>query len=145
MPNFNRVFRDEVARLARKEVRSNTDVARRAATQHRKDIAQLKRTITDLERRLAFIEGREKKRLATPPPEAAAEGTRFSPKWVKADRKRLGISAKDYAALVGVSPLTIYNWEHGKTKPRAPQQAAWVAIRGLGKREALRRLEMLEE
>jgi len=50
----------------------------------------------------------------------------------------------DYAALVGVSPLTIYNWESGKTRPGGPQMAAWATIRGLGKREAWKRLEDLE-
>ena len=35
---------------------------------------------------------------------------RFSPKWGAADHERLGLSAKDGAALVGVSMLTICNW-----------------------------------
>jgi transcriptional regulator with XRE-family HTH domain len=63
---------------------------------------------------------------------------------VRAQRERLGLSAADYAKLVGVSSLTIYNWEHGKTRPRAEQLAALVALRGIGKREALHRLELLE-
>ena len=50
----------------------------------------------------------------------------------------------DYAALVGVSAMTIYNWEHGKTKPAKEQLAALVAVRRLGKREAERRWEMLD-
>ena len=49
----------------------------------------------------------------------------------------------DYAALVGVSALTIYNWEHGRSRPRSAQLEAWGAIRNLGKREAWRRLEDL--
>ena len=53
------------------------------------------------------------------------------------------LSAADYAKLVGVSELTIYNWEQGKSKPSAEGLAAWVAIRDLRKREALRRLEMV--
>jgi len=58
--------------------------------------------------------------------------------------RRLGLSAADYARLVGVSSLTIYNWEHGKSRPRKEQLAALVAVRGIGKREALRRLELLK-
>jgi hypothetical protein len=45
---------------------------------------------------------------------------------------------------VGVSPLTIYNWEHNKSRPRAEQFAILVGLRGLGRREARRRLETLE-
>ena len=48
--------------------------------------------------------------------------------------------AADYAELVGVSGLTIYNWEHGRTKPRAQQLGQWAKVRGIGKREAWRRL-----
>ena len=41
--------------------------------------------------------------------------------------------------------LTIYNWELGKSRPRKEQLAALVAVRGIGKREALKRLELLQE
>lgn len=57
----------------------------------------------------------------------------------------MGLSAADYAKLVGVSELTIYNWESGKTRPRQEQFAALVAVRGIEKREALKRLELLRE
>ena len=75
---------------------------------------------------------------------AAAEKARFSPSWLKSHRQELGLSAADYAKLVGVSALSIYNWEQGKANPRQQQVAALSAIRGLGKREAWKRLEMLE-
>ncbi|GMV82489.1 MAG: hypothetical protein AMXMBFR7_36730 [Planctomycetota bacterium] len=39
---------------------------------------------------------------------------------------------------------SIYIWESGKTKPRAAQVVALAALRGLGKREALERLRVLE-
>jgi len=63
---------------------------------------------------------------------------------MKADRERLGLSARDYGLLVGVAGLTIYNWEKGKSKPRDKQLAAWAKTRRVGKREAWRRLELLE-
>ena len=72
------------------------------------------------------------------------EGVRFSARSVKAQRKRLGLSAADYARLVGVASLTIYNWEQGKSRPRKEQLASLVAIRGIGKREAIAKLELLK-
>ncbi len=60
-----------------------------------------------LVRNQAFLQQQEKRRLAEAPKASAAEGVRFSPRWVKADRKRLGLSAKDYGLLVGVSAQTI--------------------------------------
>ena len=144
MPNFNSLFKAEVARLARKEIRAEVGATRKAAAQLRHDVAALKRQVAALERKVAFLEKQEGRRLTAAPTSKAPEGTRFSPGWVKADRKRLGLSAKDYGRLVGVSGLTIYNWEGGKSKPREKQLAAWAAARGLGKREAQRRLAVLE-
>jgi len=40
--------------------------------------------------------------------------------------------------------VTIYNWEHEKARPRKAQLAALVAVRGIGKREALKKLAELE-
>ena len=53
-------------------------------------------------------------------------------------------SQAEYAALVGVSTLSIYNWESERARPREKQLAALAAVRKLGKREACRRLEMLD-
>ena len=59
--------------------------------------------------------------------------------------KRLGLSAKDYGRLVGVSAATIYGWEEGKSKPRAAALTGWANVRGIGKREAARRLASVAE
>ena len=72
------------------------------------------------------------------------DGRKFSPKILRDHRERLELSAADYAALVGVSPLTIYNWEKGKTTPRPSQLSSWIEMRGMGKREAWRILDEME-
>ena len=69
------------------------------------------------------------------------DSLRFRADGLRSHRAKLGISAADYGKLVGVSGLTIYHWEHGKAKPRRKQLASLAAVRGLGKREALHRLE----
>ena len=144
MPNLASVLKDEIIRLARKEVKSQTGVTKRAAAQHRRDIAALKRQVQALTKQVAFLESQEKKRVSKRTPEAPSGQVRFSPGWLKAHRERLGISAADYGQLVGASALSIYNWESGKAKPRREAQAALASVRGLGKREALKRLEMLD-
>jgi transcriptional regulator with XRE-family HTH domain len=68
---------------------------------------------------------------------------RFSPRWGKAQRRRLKLSAADYGKLVGVAGLTIYHWEAGKSRPRKAQLDSLVAVRGIGKREALAKLAAL--
>ncbi len=144
MPNIAVVLRDEIQRLARKEIRTAIGPIKKHRAEDRSAIADLKRRVGELEREIRFLRKQEKRRLEDVPQAEEAEGVRFSPKWVAADRKRLGISARDYAGLVGVSMLTIYNWEKGKGKPRAKALASWANVRGIGKREALRRLELLE-
>lgn len=145
MPNIALVLRDEIRRLARKEIREHIGPLKATQRELRKQVSALRKDVADLERRLRFLDKQEKRRLEAPPKAKEAEGLRFSPKWVQADRKRLGLSAKNYAKLVGVSMLTIYNWEKGKSKPRAKQLAALAKVRGIGKREAARRLELLEK
>ena len=63
---------------------------------------------------------------------------------MKTDRRRAGLSAQDYGRLTGVSAQTIYSWESGQSKPRATALARWATVRGLGQREAARRLELLD-
>ena len=53
------------------------------------------------------------------------------------------ILSADFGRLAGASGQSIYNWEAGKAVPRASQQAALAAVRGLGKREAAKRLEAM--
>ncbi len=139
-------LKEEIRRLARKEIKAETGATKQAVAQYRREIASLKRQVAEQNKKIAFLERQEKKRIEEPQAdEEAVESARFSARSVAAQRKRLGLSAADYAKLVGVSPLTIYNWEKGKSRPRKEQLAALVAVRGIGKREALRRLELLGE
>lgn len=145
MANLAAALKDEIRRLAKKEIRSATGTTKQAVAQYRRDIASLKRQVQEQQKKIAFLESRERKRLGRPKAaEELAEGARFSARSVKSQRERLGLSAADYAKLVGVSPLTIYNWEHGKSRPRKGPLAALVALRGIGKREAMARLDLLE-
>ena len=147
MSTFAVAFKDYVRRLARKELRTNTAVLRRSSAVHRRDIASLKRTIAALQKQLARV-GRAASTAAAAAPAAALAagvpaGARFSARSVRAQRKRLDLSAADFGKLVGVSPLTIYHWESGKATPRRKQIGAFIAIRGINKRDAAARIESL--
>ena len=69
--------------------------------------------------------------------------TRFSAKGLIAQRRRLGLSARECGLLLGTSAQTIYNWESAKATPRQSQVNALAEIRSIGKREATARLEKL--
>ncbi len=148
MPNLASVLKDEIRRLAKKEAKVQMASLRAASVRARKDIASLKRENRELERRVVGLQKRLGKGAVAGAGAAAPakEETqvRFSPDWVLNHREKLDLSAADYATLVGVSPLTIYNWEKGKSRPQKRQLAAWGAIKKLGKREAWRILEEQE-
>jgi DNA-binding XRE family transcriptional regulator len=141
MTSLGSVLKNEITRLARKEVRAQVEPLRKANSTYRREIAELKRQVAALGR-----QGRAAARPATAPAKAPAEGEklRFSAKGLQSLRKRLGLSAGDFARLAGVSAPSIYNWESGKAVPRQAQVAALAGLRSLGKREAQRRLDALD-
>jgi DNA-binding transcriptional regulator YiaG len=139
MTTFANALKDEIRRIARKEIRAQTGKQARAVAQYRREIARLKRQQREQEKKIGHLEAHSRDKRSTLTADAENE-QRFSARSVKAQRRRTGFSAADYAKLVGVSPLTIYNWEHNKSRPRKEQFATLVALRGLGKREAMARL-----
>ncbi len=132
---------DHIRRLARREIRAQTKRSKKAAAQHRRDIAALKRTIKVLTSRLIYVERQRSGKAALVTATASAESLRFRADGLRSHRARLGLSAKDFGKLVGVSGLTIYHWEAGRVKPRRRQLAALSQVRKLGKKDALRRLD----
>jgi DNA-binding transcriptional regulator YiaG len=145
MPDIASTIKDEIRRLAKKEINIATVSTKQAVAQYRRDIAKLKRMVQTQQKEITFLKAQEQKRLGqSPTADEPLEGIRFSARSVRAQRQRLGLSQPDYAKLLSVSPMTIYNWESGNSRPRDEQLAALVAVRKLGKREALAKLEVLK-
>lgn len=147
MPNIATVFKSEITRLARKEVRESSDGLRKTVAAQRTEIASLKRRLQELEgvvKKLAKGAGAVAVRTAAPGSNEAGEsnGTelRFRAKGLAANRKRLGLSAADFGLLVGATGQSVYAWEAGKAKPRPEALAAIASLRGIGKLEAEARL-----
>lgn len=140
MPNLASALKEEIGRLARKEIKVATSVLRRVSGQHRRDIASLKRQVADLERKVALIEKKNWRTVDAVPPSPERK-VRFSAKGLASHRKRLGLSASEYARLMGVSAQTLYNWEQGRSRPRSAQLAKLAGLRQISKREAQKRLE----
>ncbi len=146
MANLATTLKDEIRRLAKKEIKAQTTATKKAVVQYRREITQLKRQVQEQDKKITKLQAQDRvsgTQPAADADEAEADAVRFSPAWVKSQRARLGLSATEYAKLVGVSALTIYNWEHGKNRPRRAQLAALAAVRGIGKREAAATLESL--
>jgi DNA-binding transcriptional regulator YiaG len=137
MPNIAAVLKNEISRIARKEVRAETEGLKKQSTQYRGQIAALKRQVADLEKLLRSQSKGAKTAGAAPVDEGAARGgLRFRSKGFAAHRQRLGLSAAQAGALLGVSGQTIYHWEAGKARPRASQLPRIDALRKLTKKGA---------
>ena len=142
MPNIGTVLKTEIARIARKEVRGETQHLKKQSAQYRSEIAALKR-------RLAGLEQQQKRQSRAPAGDAGSDaeqprkGFRFSAKGLATRRQKLGLSARELGALLGVSAQSVYHWEQGKSRPRASQVQAISGLRRLGKREAVARLSAL--
>ncbi len=144
MSTFANQLKTEIGRLARKEARAETQPLKKAAAQHRSDVASLRRRVAALEAMVKKLsKGVGRPRAAQAPDAAAAEGDtalRFRASGFASLRKKLDLSAADMARLIGVSGQTIYHWESGKSRPRASQLAAIAAVRKMGKKAVAARL-----
>ncbi len=147
MPNIGALLKEEISRLSRKETRAQLEALKRASAQYRQGIAALRRQVITLEREVARLSRHKASGAAQAAADAASENApkvRFSSKWLRPAREKLGLSAADYGRLVGVTAQSVYNWERGATEPRGAQLQAIAELRGIGKREAKARLEALE-
>jgi DNA-binding transcriptional regulator YiaG len=145
MANIATVFKDEISRIARKEIRSETAVVKKASAQYRKDIAELKRQVSNMQGRVSLLEKRVLREVPAQVAEADAKDVRFTAKGLSSQRKRLGLSAGEYGKLVGVSGLTIDSWEKGTSRPRKTLLPVLASIRAMGKKEVHARLEQLSK
>ncbi len=145
MPNIASIFKDEITRVARKEIRSEVANLKKAVTAHRSEIAALKRRAQDLEKEIRGLLKSKHKAMPQVAADAPQKPIRFSANGLASQRKRLALSAHECGLLVGASGQSIYNWEAGTARPRAVHLAAIAALKDLGKKTATARLNELRE
>ena len=141
MPDIASVLKQEITRLARKEVAAT-------ARQQSKQIQSLKATTRNLRDQVATLEktvSRLSREIASQPQaEAAPErAIRISPKSIKSHRRRLGLSQVQMAKLLGVSSNSVTLWESGRASPRGKNRQAIAELRQMGARDAKVLLETL--
>jgi len=144
MPNLAHALKQEIARIARKEVKGDVTALRKATASYRTEIAALKRQVKDLGVQLRAAQRTVSRALpadAIGEPKARPGRKRtFSAERLKAKRLAFGLSQAQMAQLLGISALSQWKWESGQVTPRAGKLERYFEVMGMGKREALRAL-----
>lgn len=143
MTNFANSLKSEIARVARKEVKTDLQALRKTVGSQRSDIAALKKQIKQLTVLLKNSQKQPKAPVETAAVAASQDGRKRQPPGpgtLTAFRAKVGITQAQLAELLGVSAVSVYQWEAGKTRPRAAQVAKIVQVVKMSKRAVMAQL-----
>ena len=142
MPSIATLLREEISKIARKEVQDQVSELKQTVREQREAIARLEKQI-----------GPAKAKAATKPPAAkpaakvrkASAGDkrkqlRIAPNTIKKHRKRLKLSQAELGQLLNVSTNTVLRWEAGTSKPRSKHLPGLDQLRTISKRELKKQL-----
>ena len=150
MPNVASVLREEIQRLARKQVKAGLSPVKRETVRLKKSVADLRGQVTALSRTTRELLAKVTAMVASQETEAAtkpAAGLRPTSRSLGALRRRLGLTQVQFGKLLGVSGQAAGQWESkgGRVRMRSATLAALAGIQEIGRREARRRLEAMVE
>jgi DNA-binding transcriptional regulator YiaG len=145
MSNVVKILKAEIGRISKREAKSATQGIGKSNTWLRKTVADLKKRLVLLERenkRLSAIVKKYQVESFLKTDEEEGKKARFTSRGIRALRKKLRLSQADFGKLVGTTPGAVHLWEKkdGALSLRDKTKAAILAIRGLGAREARKKL-----
>ena len=142
MGKVGAIIKSEIIRLARREMRKvsvplgrDVRILKGTASQLRKSVSPLERFAVQKQKELA----RREIRLEAPPEEI--KKSRFSPRLIRSLRKKLRITQKELAFLIGVTVVAVQKWEAGKFQPKTGKKARLAALRKLSRSDVKKLLE----
>ncbi len=149
MANMAKVLKDEISRIAKRELRADIVSIKKDTARLKRDIAALKRRLNAVERdnrqlakQAAKTETVEKAEAPTAPLPTPDEGElkRFRPtgRTIITLRNKLGLTQGALGKLLGVTAQSVYQYEtrEGRLNLRPPTKVALARIRKIGKRQA---------
>ena len=142
MPDVISVLKQEVKRLARKEVAATVRQQSKQIQSLKASTRNLRDQVTTLEKtvsRLSRARANSQPQVQTAPERAI----RMSPKSIKSHRRRLKLSQAQMAKLLGVSTASVTLWESGRATPRGKNRQTIADLRQMGARDAKVLLETL--
>lgn len=144
LSNLASAIKEEIIRLARREIRGELQHLKSASARYRSEIAALKRKTVELQRVVSRLSNGKASAVAPAGHQEEPSRVRYSAPGLRSLRNRLGLSAEDMGTLIGASGQSVYKWEAEKAQPRRQHVVAIAALRKLGKREAAARLSEIK-
>ena len=136
MGKLEGTIKDEIIRLAKREMRMKFVPLRRDVRSLKITASQLRKSVLSLQR---VVSQQERQRGPKPVPEVTPEDmkkARFSPRLIKTLRKHLGVSQREMATLAGVTAGAVFQWEKGKFVPKDDKKKVLLGLRKLGRQNA---------
>ena len=133
MSTYNIVFKQEVIRLAKHEIKKAITPLLATIRRQRQDIAKLKQENTSIKQQVSrpvepTVPGVTDKEL---------KKARFSGGLIRKFREKLGLTRDQFGKLIGVTGYAVIPWETNQCRPNVLRQKAIVALRKMGKREVM--------
>lgn len=145
MPNIASVLKQEITRLAAKEVRIAVNPLRKEKVALKKAVRDLRARVDQLEQEAQLLKAEQdrSKKLVIGALPAKELAIRITAKGMRSMRKKLRLTQAEFASLLGVSTPAVSQWEKktGALKVRDETKKAIFGVRDLGAREARRRLD----
>ncbi len=145
MSNLMIVMKDEMRRIARKEIKVSISGLKKDRAAQRKAIAALKRQAKQDRKTIDALTEAAARQVKQSMP-GLQKDARITARGVKALRRKLKLSQADFGRLVGVTGITIMKMEkhQGPLNIRKKTRQAYLPIMNIGVKEARLRLEQLK-
>ncbi|MDE2813406.1 MAG: helix-turn-helix domain-containing protein [Gemmatimonadota bacterium] len=151
MPSIATLLREEISKIARKEVQDQVRALKQTVREQRDAIARLEKQVGSAKAKAATKPAAAKPatKPATKPAAAKAHKAsagdkrkqlRIAPNTIKKHRKRLKLSQAELGQLLNVSTNTVLRWEAGTSKPRSKHLPGLDQLRTISKRELKKQL-----
>ena len=146
MPSIATLLREEISKIARKEVQDQVRALKQTVREQRDAIARLEKQVGTAKAKAATKPAAAKPatKPATKPAAAKAHKAsagdkrkqlRIAPNTIKKHRKRLKLSQAELGKILNVSTNTVLRWEAGTSKPRRQHLPGLDQLRTISKRE----------
>ncbi|NBO39988.1 MAG: XRE family transcriptional regulator [Betaproteobacteria bacterium] len=135
MSTFANQLKSEIARISKKEIKAENAALKKASSNYRSEIAALKRRLSALESAIGKLGKLSSQTVDVSNDTSDEKPLRFRADGFASLRKKLGVTANEMGALLGVTGQSVYKWEKGTAKPRASQMKAIAAVRHMGKKQ----------